>query len=67
MIELYLVWEKATKGRAGILWDSVVDKARTDIGAYQEGLMSVDTFGRYRTEVENIMGEEAKASAEKYG
>ena len=30
------VWEKATKGRAGIRWDSVVEIVWKDIGGNQE-------------------------------
>ena len=33
------VWEKATKGRAGIRWDSVVEKGRKDIGGNQEEIL----------------------------
>ena len=32
------VWEKVTKGRAGIRWDSVVEKVWKDIGGNQEDI-----------------------------
>ena len=45
------VWEKLTKGRAGIRWDSVVEKVWKDIGDNQEDMLSIDKFARYKTEV----------------
>ena len=45
------VWEKVTKGLAGIRWKSVVDKVWKDVGGHQE-MMSVEKFGGYRTEAE---------------
>ena len=44
------VWEKATKGRAGIRWDSVVEKAWKDIGRNQEEILSIEKFAGYKTE-----------------
>ena len=46
------VWEKVTIGRAGVRWDSAVEKARKGIGGNQEDMVSADTFGRYKTESE---------------
>ena len=46
------VWGKATKGRAGIRWDSVVEKVWKDIGGNQEEMMSAEKFGRNKAEVE---------------
>ena len=46
------VWEKVTKGRAGIRWDGVVEKVWKDIGGNQEEMMSAGKFGRYKAEVE---------------
>ena len=46
------VWEKGTKGRAGIMWDSVVEKIWKDIGGNPEYLMSAGRFGRYKAEAE---------------
>ena len=42
------VWEKLTKGRAGIRWDSVVEKAWKDIGRNQE-ILSIEKFAGYKT------------------
>ena len=50
------VWEKVTKGRAGIRWDSVVDKVWKDIGRSQEEMLSVEKFGGYKTEVKERKG-----------
>ena len=33
------VWEKATKGRAGIRWDIIVEKVWKDIGGNQEDIL----------------------------
>ena len=40
------VWEKVTKGRAGIRWDSVVEKVWKDIRGNQEEILqlSIDKF-----------------------
>ena len=49
------VWEKVTKGRAGVRWDSVVEKVRKNIGANQEEMLSIEKFAGCKTEVkENI-------------
>ena len=46
------VWEKVKRARAGIRWDSVVEKAWKDIGGNQEEiLLSIEKFGGYKTEV----------------
>ena len=45
------VWEKATKGRAGIRWDSVVEKVWKDTGGNQEKILSIEKFAGYKTEV----------------
>ena len=45
------VWEKATKGRAGIRWDSVFENVWKDIGGNQEEILSVEEFAGYKTEV----------------
>ena len=51
------VWEKVTKGRAGTRWDSVVQKARKDIGRSQEEVMPDGKFRRYKAEeVEEMIG-----------
>ena len=46
------VWEKVTEGRAGISWDSVVEKVWKDIGGNQEEVMSAGKCGKYKAEVE---------------
>ena len=43
------VWEKVTRGRAGIRWDSVVEKVWKDIGGNQEDLLSIQKFGGCKT------------------
>ena len=49
------VWEKVTKGRAGVRWDSVVEKVRKNIGANQEEMLSIEKLAGCKTEVkENI-------------
>ena len=45
------VWEKVTKGRAEIRWDSVVEKAWKDVGGNQEEMLSTEKFGGYKTKV----------------
>ena len=44
------VWEKLAKGRAGIRWDSVVEKAWRDIGGNEENTLSIEKFAGYKTE-----------------
>ena len=36
------VWEKITKGRAGIRWDNAVEKIWKDLGGDQEEVLSID-------------------------
>ena len=45
------VWEKLAKGRAGIRWDSVVEKVWKDIEGNQEEILSVEKCAGYKTEV----------------
>ena len=45
------VWEKVAKGRAGIRWDSVVEKVWKDIEGNQEEILSVEKCAGYKTEV----------------
>ena len=42
------VWEKVTKGRAGIRWDSVVQEVWKGIGGNQE-ILSIEKFGGEKT------------------
>ena len=44
------VWEKITKGRAGIRWDSVVEKTWKALGRDQEEVLSTEKYGGYKTE-----------------
>ena len=46
------VWGKVTKERAGIRWNSVVEKVWKDIGGNQEEVVSAGKFGKYKAEVE---------------
>ena len=45
------VSDKVTKGRAGIRWDSVVEKVWKDIGGNQGEILSIEKFAGYKTEV----------------
>ena len=45
------VWEKITKGRAGIRWDNVFEKTRKDIPGDRAEVLSTEKFGGYKTEV----------------
>ena len=42
------VWEKATEGRAGTRWDSVVEKVWKVMPGNQEETLSIDKFGGRR-------------------
>ena len=44
------VWEKITKGRAGIRWGNVVEKIEGDLAGDQEEVLSRDKSGGYKTE-----------------
>ena len=46
------VWEKVTKGRAGIRWDGVVEKVWKDLGRNQVEMMYAGKFERYKAEIE---------------
>ena len=64
------VWEKVTKGLAGIRWDSVVEKGWKHIGGNQEEVQQlfIDKFGGYKTDrckTKDI--NKGKASAKKQG
>ena len=43
------MWEKVTKGRAGVRWDSVVEKLWQDIGGNPEEILSIEKFGGFKT------------------
>ena len=44
------MWEKVTKGRAEIRWDSVVEKVWKDLGGKQEDIPPIEEFGGYKTD-----------------
>ena len=50
-------WEKMTKGRAGTSWDNVVEKIWKDLGGDQEEVLSMEKFGGYKTEGNEIIEE----------
>ena len=45
------ICEKITRGRAGIRWDSVVEKIWKNSGGDQDEVRSNEKFGGYKTEV----------------
>ena len=45
------MWEKVTKGRAGIRWNSVVEKVWKGIGGNQAEILSIYMFAGYKTVV----------------
>ena len=45
------VWEKATRGRARIWSDSIVEQVWKDTGGNQEDIVSIEKFAGYKTEV----------------
>ena len=56
------VWEKITKGRAGIRWDNVAEKQWKDIEGDQEEVLSTEKFGGYkRAVIEKIEERERQA------
>ena len=61
------LWEKATKGRAGTRWDSVVEKVWKDIGGNQEQILTTEKFAGCKTEVKRGDRNKGKASAKKQG
>ena len=40
-IVIMFVWQKRTKGKAGIRWDKVVENVWKEIGGNQEEIMSI--------------------------
>ena len=59
------VREKVTKGRAGIRWDNVVDKAPKEIGGSQEEIRSMEQFRGFETEVMEGQQNKGKARVKK--
>ena len=57
------VWEKIAKGRTRIRWDNVVENIWKDLRGDQEEILSAEKFGRYKTEVKEIIVRKGKASA----
>ena len=66
------VWEKVTAGRAGLRWNSVVEKVWKDVGANHEEAMPVEKSGRWKTEVaerikiREILALRSKVKSEKH-
>ena len=54
------VWEKVTKGRAGIRWDNVVDKVWKEIEGNQEEILSIEKFAGYKTAVKEKIETKAR-------
>ena len=59
------VWERTTKGRAGIRWDNVVEKVWKDLGGDQEEVLSMEKFGGYKTKSRVKNRRKGEASAKK--
>ena len=56
------VWEKITKGRAGIRWDNVAEKTWKGMEGGQEEVLSTEAFVGYKTEAkERIEEREGRA------
>ena len=50
------VWEKRTKGKAGIRWDKVVENIWKEIGRNKkEIIMSIEDVGEYKTKVSDMI------------
>lgn len=49
------VWNKLTKGRPRIWWDTVVEKVWKDIGRKQAEILSAEMFGKYKAEVKTYI------------
>jgi len=49
------VWNKRTKGQAGIRWDRVVENVWKEIGGNQDEIMSIDEGGGYKTKVRDMI------------
>ena len=60
------VWEKVTKKRAGIWWDSVVEKVRKDMGGSQKYTVHREVCG-VQDRSKKIYINKRKASAKKQG
>ena len=61
------VWEKVTKGRAGIRLDSVVEKVWKDIGGNQEEVLSIREVCGVQDRSKIMDRNEGRASAKKQG
>ena len=49
------VWEKRTKGKAGIRWDKVVENIWKEIGGNKNEIMSIEDVGEYKTKVDDMI------------
>ena len=58
------VWEKITKGQAGVRWDNVVEKIGKELGGDKEEVLSIEKFGGYKTDAIKKNRKKGKASAE---
>ena len=61
------VWQKVTKERAGIRWDSVVEKGWKDVGGNQEEILSIEKFAGLQDRSKRKYRNKGKASAKKEG
>ena len=49
------VWEKRTKGKAGIRWDRVVENIWKEIGGNKNDLMSIEDVGEYKKKIDEMI------------
>ena len=54
-IVVRFVWEKRTKGKAGIRWDKVVENIWKEIGGNKNEIMSIEDVGEYKTKVDDMI------------
>lgn len=50
------VWNKKTRGQAGIQWDRIVENVWKEIGGSQDEILSIDEGGVYKTNVRDMIG-----------
>ena len=61
------VWEKVANGRAGRMWDIVVEKVWKGLGGIQQEILSIEKYGGNKTGVTEGIEVKGKASAKKEG
>ena len=49
------MWEKRTKGKAGIRWDKAVENIWKEIGGNKKEIMSIEDVGEYKTKVDDMI------------